>query len=119
LLALALVPMWLARLDDRSTTMRGETPLLVPVHPMDVAVTPDELTFEWQGTSGTDRVRLNVVSIDRPGEPLIDREVTGSRYEPTSEERRRFQPGQSLHWYVEARGGTAGGTSPAARFRVR
>jgi predicted anti-sigma-YlaC factor YlaD len=117
LVVLAFVPVWLARSNGGPEVMRG-APALVPVRPVDVSVSVDELSFEWRGTSADDRVRLNVVDLDRADEPLIEREVTGSRYEPTPEERRRFRSGQSLHWYVEARSG-AGGTSPAASFRVR
>ena len=119
LIALALVPVWLTRFDQEPPdTMRGITAALVPVRPVDVSVPVDEISFEWQGASATDRVRLNVVDLDRPDQPLIEREVTGSRYEPTPEERRRFRPGQSVHWYVEGRGGS-GGSSAAASFRVR
>lgn len=119
LLALAVIPMRLGRDDSPSGAVRGGTPALAPVRPVDVAVAIDELTFEWTGLATGVGVRLTVVDLDRPAEPLIDRDVEGSRYEPLPEERRRFQPGQSLHWYVEVRGGTGAGTSPAARFRVR
>jgi hypothetical protein len=84
----------------------------------DVSVSADELIFEWRGASATDRVRLSVVDLDRPDQPLLEREVTGARYEPTADERRRFRSGQSVHWYLERRSGS-GGPSPAARFRVR
>lgn len=115
LLVIAIVPVWLRRGNDAGDTLRsGAT--IVAVRPVDTTVSIDELVFEWQST--TDRVRLNVVDLDRADVPLIEREVTGSRYEPTAEERQRFRSGQSLHWYVEARGGP-GGTSPAASFRVR
>jgi predicted anti-sigma-YlaC factor YlaD len=118
LLVLALVPVWMSRTIEAPGTMRGGVAAIVPVRPVDVSVAPAEIIFEWQGTSATDRVRLNVVDLDRADQPLIEREVTGSRYEPTPEERSRFRSGQSLHWYVEGRGGAVG-TSPAARFRVR
>jgi hypothetical protein len=118
LVAVALVPMWIARSRESPDVMRGGQAAVALVQPVDVAVSVDELTFEWKGTAGVDRVRLNVVDLDRAGEPLIEREVSGSQYQPSPEERRRFRPGQSLHWYVELLGGP-GGTSPAARFRVR
>jgi hypothetical protein len=118
LIVLALVPLWLAQLDRGRDTLRGNTTALAPVRPVDVSVPADEISFEWQGASATDRVRLNVVDIDRPDQPLIEREVTGSRYEPTPDERRRFRPGQSVHWYLEPRG-RSGGPSAAASFRVR
>jgi hypothetical protein len=118
LTVLALVPAWLTRLEERSDSLRGAPAALVPVRPVDVSISVEELSFEWQGASATDRVRLNVVDLDRPEEPLIEREVTGSRYEPTPEERRRFRPGQSVHWYVEGRGGS-GAPSAAVSFQVR
>ena len=118
LIVLALLPVWRTQSDDESDTMRGGTTALVPIRPMDVTVSVEEISFEWRGASATDRVRLNVVDLDRPDQPLIEREVTGSRYEPTADERRRFRPGQSVYWYVEARGGS-GGSSAAGRFRVR
>jgi len=118
LIVLALVPLWRTRLDRRPDTLRGNRTALVPVRPVDVSVSVDELSFEWRGASATDRVRLNVVDLERPDQPLIEREVAGSRYEPTPDERRRFRSGQSLHWYLEARGGS-GGPSAAASFRVR
>jgi hypothetical protein len=119
LLALAVIPMRLGRDAGPSGAVRGETPMMAPLRPVDVAVSADELTFEWTGPTGEERVRLTVVDLDRPAEPLIDRDVVGSRYEPLPEERRRFQPGQALHWYVELRGAAGAVTSPAARFRVR
>ena len=119
LIVLALVPVWLARVDDAPDTLRGNQTALVPVRPVDdVSISADELTFEWRGASATDRVRLNVVDLDQPDQPLIEREITGSRYEPTVDERRRFRSGQSVHWYLEPRSGS-GGPSPTARFRVR
>jgi hypothetical protein len=110
---IALVPVWMR--NEGGGTMRGGA-AIAAVRPVDTTVSIDELVFEWRGA--TDRVRLNVVDLERADAPLIEREVTGSRYEPTPEERSRFRSGQSLHWYVEARGGP-GGTSPAASFRVR
>jgi hypothetical protein len=111
--------MWFARVDDSLGTTRGGTAAIQPVHPRDVEVSLDELTFEWSGVSAEARVRLNVADLDRPGEPLIEREVVGVRYSPSAEERRRFQPGQTIYWYVELREASAAGSSPAARFRVR
>jgi hypothetical protein len=120
LLALAVIPLTRpGRDDDQSSAMRGDTQAIVPIRPVDQTVAAGELTFEWKGTGDGERVRLTVVDLGRPSEPLIDREVAGTRYEPLPEERARLQPGQSLHWYVEVRGGGATRTSPAARFRVR
>jgi hypothetical protein len=118
LIVLAVVPVWLVRSDRGPDTVRGNSTALVPVRPVNVSVSVDELAFEWEGSSTNDRVRLNVVDLDRPDQPLIEREVAGSRYEPTPEERRRFRPGQSVHWYLEPRGGS-GAPSAAASFRVR
>jgi hypothetical protein len=114
-LAIAIVPAWLRRGNDAGNTLRGGA-TIVAVRPVDTTVPINELVFEWKGAG--DRVRLNVIDLARADMPLIEREVTGSTYEPTPEERQRFRSGQSLHWYVEARSGPAG-TSPAASFRVR
>jgi hypothetical protein len=111
--AIALVPVWIR--NNAGQTMRGDAPI-VAVSPVDITVSIDQLVFEWRAASA--RVRLNVVDLERADAPLIEREVTGSRYEPTPEERSRFRSGQSIHWYVEARSGPAA-TSPAASFRVR
>jgi len=114
-IVLALVPVWQSRFSGEPNTMRGATaPTLV--RPVDTTVAIDALVFEWKGEAA--RVRLNVVDLARADAPVIQRELTGSRYEPTAEERGRFSSGQSLYWFVEAIGGT-GGTSPAARFRVQ
>jgi hypothetical protein len=118
LVVLALVPLVRTRLDRQPDTLRGNATALMAVRPVDVSVSVDELSFEWQGASATDRVRLNVVDLDHPEQPLIERDVTGSRYQPTAEERRRFRPGQSVHWYLEPRGGSSR-PSAAASFRVR
>jgi hypothetical protein len=117
-LAAVYLPPWLR---DRSTSsLRGGDAPVVLVRPVDSTVPSQDLAFEWTAASGLDRLRLHVVAIDDPATPLIDREVSGTRYEPTADERRRLQPGKELHWFVEYRGGgTAAGTSPAARFRVR
>lgn len=112
---LALVPLWLTRFDQSPEVMRGGAATLVLVQPSNVSVSPGDLAFEWRGTSAADRVRLNVIDLDRADAPLIDRDVSGSRYEPTSEERSRFRSGQSVHWYIQV----GSETSPAASFRVR
>jgi hypothetical protein len=119
LIALAVVPLWLARSTDPLSTMRGDATAIRLVRPVATAVSAGELVFEWSGVATGDRVRLNVVQLDRSGQPLIEREVTGTRYVPTPEERQRFLAGQSVHWYVERLGGSGGETSPAAEFRVR
>ena len=111
---LALVPL-LTRFDQSTGVMRGGAATLVLVQPSNVSVSPADLVFEWRGPSATDRVRLNVIDLDRADAPLIDRDVSGSRYEPTPEERSRFRSSQSLHWYIQV----GGETSPAASFRVR
>ncbi len=112
---LALVPLWLTRFDQSPGVMRGGVATLVLVRPSNVSVSSADLVFEWRGPSATDRVRLNVIDLDRADAPLIDRDVTGSRYEPTPEERSRFRSSQSVHWYIQA----GSETSPAASFRVR
>jgi hypothetical protein len=119
LVAVVVVPVWLARVGNEPAVIRGTDAAIALVRPAgDASVTLDALAFEWSGPSPDARVRLNVIDLDRPAEPLIEREVTGSRYEPTPEERGRFGPGQSLHWYVEALDGS-GNTSATARFRVQ
>jgi hypothetical protein len=118
LLAIAVMPWWWARSGDRPGAIRG-TSAIALVRPVEGSVSAADLVFEWTGTAATDRVRLNVVRLERPGEPLIEREVVGSRYEPTPDERRGFQSGASLHWYVERLSGAGGETSPSAEFRVR
>jgi hypothetical protein len=119
LVALALIPLWLARGGDGEDVLRGNASPIRAVHPHDVTVSVETLSFEWTGAPADARVRLNVLSLDRPGEPIIEREVTGSRYEPTAAERSRFRSGESVRWYVELLGPRGGGPSPAARFSVR
>ena len=119
LAALVFVPVWLARSGDGARVMRGEATGLMLVQPVDAVVAPDEVTFEWSGAPAGARLRLNVVNLDRPDAPLIERDVTGSRYQPSAEERARFQSGQSLHWLVELLDAGGAGTSPTSRFRVR
>ena len=116
-LAAMIVPTWLRNRSE--STARGGGPPLVLVSPVDSSVAVQDLVFEWKANAGVDRVRLFVVAIDDPAKPLIDREVTGSRYEPASEERSRLQSGRELHWFLEYRDGTATATSPSARFRPR
>jgi hypothetical protein len=117
-LAVLVVPMWLRQRSDPA--FRGAT---VPVElnrPVASVVDVQELVFEWTAAPGIDRFRLTVVAIDQPSTPLIDRDVTGTRYAPTDEERKRLHAGQSLHWFVEYRGANGvTGTSPAVRFSLR
>jgi predicted anti-sigma-YlaC factor YlaD len=118
LLGIVLVPSWWRERSD-SALRGGETPVTL-IGPVDTTVSAQELGFEWRAESGVDRLRLRVVAIDDPAKPLIERDVSGTRYEPAADERSRLQPGSELHWFIEYReGGTATGISPAARFRVR
>ena len=117
-LAVVFLPSWLRERSE--SAIRGGGAPVVLVRPVDSTVPSQDLAFEWKADPGVDRFRLHVIAIDDPGKPLIEREVSGTRYEPTQEERSRLQPGRDLHWFLEYRdGGTATGTSPAARFRLR
>jgi hypothetical protein len=117
-LAAVFVPSWWRSRSD--SALRGGDTVVTLVRPVDSTVSAQELAFEWTAAPGVDRLRLYVVAIDDPAAPLIDRDVSGTRYEPAADERSRLQPGRELHWFIEYRdGGTASGTSPAASFRVR
>ncbi len=117
-LAAVLLPSWLR--DRSDSALRGGDASLVLVAPVAATIAAQDVVFEWKAERAVDRFRITIVAIDAPGTPLIDREVSGTRYTPTEEERARLRPGQALHWFVEYR--DAGGvvaTSPAARFTVR
>lgn len=118
LLAVIAVP---SLLRDRSNaTLRGGDARVVLVGPVDAEIPAQDLAFEWRAEPGVDRIRLTVIAVDQPGTPLIDREVSGSRYAPTDEERARLRTGRPLHWFLEYRDtGGATGTSPSARFSLR
>jgi hypothetical protein len=116
--AAAVAPSWWRGRSD--SAFRGDANAVTLVRPIDATVSATDLAFEWTTGSGVDRLRLHVVAIDDPSKPLIDRDVTGTRYEPTADERSRLQSGRELHWFIEYRdSATATGTSPAAGFRVR
>jgi hypothetical protein len=114
-LAAIVVPYWMR---ESETALRGAVAVVALVQPVDATVALETLTFEWKAGDIAGPLRLYVVALDDPATPLIDRDVSGSRYEPTAEERSRLRAGREYHWFVEYRGGGAG-TSPAARFRVR
>lgn len=116
-LAAVVVPAWLTR--DPGTATRGGVGVVVPVTPKD-SVSIDALAFTWTAEPGAGALRLVVMALDDAGAPLVDREVSGTRYAPAAEERQRFQAGREYHWFVEYRGAGAGaGTSASARFRIR
>jgi hypothetical protein len=116
-LAAVLVPSWWRTRSD--STLRGGGTAVTLIRPVDTTTSVADLAFEWRAEPGVDRLRLHLVSIDAPEKPLIDREVSGTRYEPTADERAQLQPGRELHWFIEYReGGATTGTSPAASFRV-
>lgn len=117
MIAAVLLPMWMERVEQSSALRGGEAHLEL-VAPVNVTVPVEKLTFEWKLTSANARVRLNVVDLDRAGEPLIEREVIGLGYEPSADEKRRFRSGQSVHWYVENLS-APGGSSATARFTVQ
>lgn len=114
-----VVPLRLATNDRSQEPTRGDRPTITLVRPVNVAVSADDVAFEWRGTGTDDRVRLTVVDLDRPDEPVLVQDIVGARYEPTAEERQRFSSGRELRWFVELRSGPAIATSPTARFRIR
>jgi hypothetical protein len=117
-LAAVLAPSWWRARSD--SALRGDATTVTLIGPVDATVSAPDLTFEWSAAAGIDRLRLHVVAIDDPAKPLIDREVSGTRYEPTADERSHLPSGSDLHWFIEYRdAATATGTSPAARFRLR
>jgi hypothetical protein len=117
-LAVLVVPLWQRGQSD--SAVRGRTSPVVLVRPVDATVTAQDLAFEWRASAGVDRFRLIVTATDDAATPIVDRDVSDTRYVPTDAERAKLQPGRQLHWFVEYHtAGTATGTSPAARFRVR
>jgi hypothetical protein len=118
-LAAVIVPLRLRQ--SSPSALRGDGAAVVtPRHPADETVAADTLAFEWTAAPNAGTLRLSAVALDDPGTPLIDRDVTGTRYTPTADERSRFRAGREYHWFLEYRGGGAGaGTSAAARFRLR
>lgn len=118
-LAAVVMPRWWPAAPDESSS-RGTEAVVTPIAPVNTAIGLDALAFEWtaEGTAGA--LRLVVMALDAAGAPLVDREVSGTRYAPSPDERERFQAGREYHWFVEYRGAGAGaGTSASARFRVR
>ncbi len=118
-LAAIVVPAWWSQRLP-ATSVRGNDAVVTPVAPQDATIARDALTFEWTAGATAGPLRLVVLALDDAGAPLIDRDVSGARYEPTPDERGRFVSGREYHWFVEYRGAGAGaGTSASARFRVR
>jgi hypothetical protein len=115
-LAALVVPRWLT--DTEEAAVRGGIAGIAPVSPVDATVAVDTLAFEWTAGATAGPQRLYVVALEDAGTPLIDRDVTGTRYAPTPEERSRLQPGREYHWFVESRGAGAG-VSASARFRIQ
>lgn len=116
-LAVLVVPAWLR--EPLDTSQRGDGAAVMPLSPKDTSLPAATVTFEWTANDTAGGLRLVVVALDDAGRPAIDREVIGTRYEPTSDERARLQSGRDYHWFVEYRGAGAGaGTSASARFRV-
>jgi hypothetical protein len=120
ILGVFLLPRWLDRQGSGESTLRGGDDRITLVRPIDAALSAQDLVFEWKTSAELDRGRLNVFDVAAPGEPLIRREVTTGRYEPTAEERQRLPAGRALRWFVEyqdSRGVTV--TSAAGRFTLR
>jgi hypothetical protein len=119
--ALVLAAVWVPlMLRDRSdSALRGGAAPVTLVRPVDAKVARKDVAFEWRVTSGVEVVRLTVTTLDGAAAPLLERDVSGTRYVPTDEERARLRPGQTIHWFVDYReAGGATGTSPAARFTL-
>lgn len=114
-LAAIVVPRWWPA--STAPSLRGSGTLVDLSAPVGTAVTVDALAFEWTAAPAAGTLRLVVMSLDDVA-PLVDREVSGTRYVLSAEEQRRFRAGRDYHWFVEYRGAGAG-TSPSARFRVR
>jgi len=118
LIAAIVLPAWWR--EPPGPALRGADAVVTPLRPVGATLDLDSLVFEWTATPAAGALRLHVVSLDDAATPLIERDVSGARYEPSADERRRFQPGRDYHWFLEYRGAGAGaGTSAAARFRVR
>ena len=119
--ALLVAAVWIpAQLWDRSgPTLRGGGAPVTLLRPVDAPVARRDLAFEWRAEAGVEVVRITVTTLDGAATPLIERDVSGTRYVPTDEERGRLQPGRTIHWFVDyrERGGSMG-TSPAARFTL-
>jgi hypothetical protein len=118
--AVALIPVWLARFDDGAAVVRGGDVGITLVRPVDAIVTAEELAFEWTREIDATGVRLQVFDLESPSQPIIGRDVDGTRYEPTAEERARLPRGRTLYWFIEFR--NANGvtmTAPAAQFTVK
>ncbi len=119
--ALVVAAVWVpvALRDGSGSTLRGGAVPVTLVRPVDTSVARREVAFEWTPATGVEVVRLTVTTLDGAATPLIERDVSGTRYVPTDEERGRLQPGRTIHWFVDYReaGGTTG-TSPAARFTL-
>jgi hypothetical protein len=119
--AVVVAALWIpTRFGDRSdSTLRGSGAPVTLVRPVGAAVNRGDVVFEWTLQTGVEAVRLTVTTLDGAATPLIERDVSGTRYAPTDEERGRLPPGQTIHWFVDYReaGGTTG-TSPAARFTL-
>jgi hypothetical protein len=116
-LAAVVVPMWLRQSTE--SALRGGGAVVAPVAPVDRSVAASGLTFEWTAGATAGPLRLVVVALDDAGAPVIDHDVTGTRYTPTADERGRFRAGREYHWFVEYRGAGAGaGVSASARFRI-
>jgi hypothetical protein len=120
LVALAVIPVWLSRLDDGPAVVRGGDVGITLVRPVDASVTIEELVFEWTRQVEAEGSRLQVFDLENPSQPIIARDVDGTRYEPTADERARMRRGRTLYWFIEFR--NANGvtmTAPAAPFTVK
>lgn len=122
LLAVALGGYLLLRPGPTSPVYRGSgaAAAVRPVAPVDATVAREDLAFEWRGLPDGRQARLQIVDLSDPAHPILERDVSGSSYSPTSAERDRLQPGVTYRWFLLYRTET-GSTeaSSAARFQVR
>ena len=115
--AVGVVGSYLYQQPGAVAMLSGGTPTPVVETPKDEVVPLADLSFKWKGS--TDATRLVVIDLATPGDPIIDKVVTGDRYLPAEDERRRFVSGREYHWFVEAQVGGGSRSSAAAQFSMR
>lgn len=102
------------------TVMRGDQASVELVRPSGVTVAVEDLRFEWRAPEDVTRQSLVVFDLASLDEPVISREDVRSGYVPTTEERRRLEPGVTYRWFVEYRApGGSTAASPSATFSIR
>ena len=116
-LAVGVAASYLWQQPAAVAVISGGAPTPVIETPRNEVVPVADLAFTWRGSK--DATRVVVIDLANPNSPIIDRTVSGDRYEPTPEERGAFISGRQYHWFVEAQieGGTR--SSTAAQFTMR